>query len=84
VNKGSFTNSISLLNKLYLGFDFQVAKKFSITAGATLNGYISDPSYTENPTLFTDFSPNLIKSHSFSNGKQLDMWWGGKVGIRFL
>jgi hypothetical protein len=29
VNKGSFTNALSLLNKAYLGFDFQVAKKFS-------------------------------------------------------
>lgn len=84
VNKGSFTNSFSLLNKIYLGFDFQVAKKFSITAGATLNGYLSDPSYTENPTLFTDFTPSIIKSHSFSSGNELKMWWGGKVGIRFL
>lgn len=84
VNKGSFTNSVSLLNKLYLGFDFQVARKFSITAGATLNGYLSDPSYTENPTLFTDFTPSIIKTHSFTNGNELKMWWGGKVGIRFL
>lgn len=84
VNKGSFTNSISLLNKMYLGFDFQVAKKFSITAGATLNGYLSDPSYTENPTLFTDFTPSIIKSYSFTSGNELKMWWGGKVGIRFL
>ncbi|MEQ8363227.1 MAG: hypothetical protein RH948_10190 [Cyclobacteriaceae bacterium] len=84
VNKGSFTNSVSLLNKLYLGFDFQVAKKFSITAGATLNGYLSDPTYSDNPTLFTDFNPSIIKSHSFTNGNELKMWWGGKVGIRFL
>ena len=84
VNRGSFTNSISLLNKLYLGFDFQVARKFSITAGATLNGYLSDPTYTDNPTLFTDFTPTIIKSHNFTNGNELKMWWGGKVGIRFL
>jgi hypothetical protein len=84
VNRGSFTNSVSLLNKLYLGFDFQIAKKFSITAGATLNGYLSDPTYSDNPTLFTDFTPTIIKSHSFTNGNELKMWWGGKVGIRFL
>lgn len=84
VNKGSFTNSISLLNKLYLGLDFQVAKKFSITAGATLNGYLSDPTYTDNPVLFTDFTPTIVKDHLFSNGNDLKMWWGGKIGIRFL
>lgn len=84
VNRGSFTNSISLLNKMYLGFDFQIAPKFSITAGATLNGYLSDPAYSDNPTLFTDFTPSIIKTHTFSGGKELKMWWGGKVGIRFL
>lgn len=84
VNKGSFTNSISLLNKLYLGFDFQVARKFSITAGATLNAYIFDPAYSDNPQLFTDFTPKIIKHYTFSNGNEMQMWWGGKVGIRFL
>lgn len=84
VNKGSFTNSTSLLSKLYVGLDFQLAKMFSITAGATLNGYLSDPSYTENPVLFTDFTPTIRKTHTFSNGNDLKMWWGAKVGIRFL
>lgn len=84
INRGSFTQSISLLNKMYFGLDFQVARKFSITAGATLNAYLSDPSFTENPTLFTDFNPTIIKSHNFSNGNELKMWWGGKIGVRFL
>lgn len=84
VNKGGFTNSLSLLNKLYLGLDFQLAKKFSVTAGATLNGYLSDPAYADNPALFTDFTPTIVKEHIFSNGNDLKMWWGGKIGIRFL
>ncbi|HEY5691099.1 MAG TPA: hypothetical protein VIS49_06565 [Cyclobacteriaceae bacterium] len=84
VNRGSFTNSVSLLSKLYVGLDFQLAKKFSITAGATLNGYLSDPTYAENPVLFTDFTPTIQKTHTFSNGNDLKMWWGAKVGIRFL
>lgn len=84
VNKGRFTNSTSLLSKLYLGVDFQLAKSFSITAGATLNGYLSDPTYTENPVLFTDFTPSIRKVHTFSNGNDMKMWWGAKVGIRFL
>lgn len=84
VNKGSFTNSTSLLSKLYVGLDFQLAKKFSITAGATLNGYLSDPTYAENPVLFTDFTPTIRKTHTFFNGNDLKMWWGAKVGVRFL
>ncbi|HOO09303.1 MAG TPA: hypothetical protein PKW06_05155, partial [Cyclobacteriaceae bacterium] len=84
VNQGSFTRSISLLNKLYMGLDFQVARRFSITAGATLNAYLSDPSYSENPKLFTDFFPRIIGREGFRNGNELKMWWGAKVGVRFL
>lgn len=84
VNKGSFTNSVSLLNKLYLGLDFKIVKGLSITAGATLNSYLSDPTYTENPVLFTDFNPSIISEHNFTNGNNLKFWWGGKVGIRFF
>lgn len=84
VNQGSFTRSISLLNKLYMELDFQVARRFSITAGATLNAYLSDPSYSENPKLFTDFFPRIIGREGFRNGNELKMWWGAKVGVRFL
>ncbi len=84
VNEGSFTNSTSLLNKLYVGFDYQIARKISIAGGITLNGYMFDPSFNENPTLFTDFSPSIVNTHTFFSGHQLKMWWGAKFGIRFL
>lgn len=84
VNKGSFTNSVSLLNKLYLGLDFKIVKGLSITAGATLNSYLSDPTYTETPVLFTDFNPTIVSEHNFTNGNNLKFWWGGKVGLRFF
>jgi len=84
INQGSFTESVNLLNKLYLGFDFQITKGFSITAGATLNGYIYDPTYADNPTLFTDFTPNIVKEYELSNGYNMQLWWGGKVGLRFF
>jgi hypothetical protein len=84
VSNGNFTNSLSLLNKMYLGFDFQIRKKFSITAGATLNAYLSDPTNGDNPVLFTDFTPRIFSDHNFSDGNNMKMWWGAKVGIRFL
>jgi hypothetical protein len=84
VNKGNFTSSLSSLNKLYIGVDFQVFKKFSITAGATLNAYLSNPTYGDNPVLFTDFSPRIFREHNFPDGNNMKMWWGAKVGIRFL
>ncbi len=84
VNKGSFTDALSLLNKVYVGFDFQVAKKFSIATGVTFNGYLTSNSYTEYPTLFTDYHPKIVAEKNFSNDTNLKMWWGAKIALRFL
>lgn len=84
VNKGSFTDALSLLNKVYVGFDFQVAKKFSIATGVTFNGYLTSNTYTEYPTLFTDYQPKIVAEKNFSNDTNLKMWWGAKVALRFL
>lgn len=84
VNKGSFTNSISLLNRLYMGVDFQISRGFSVTAGATLNGYLTDSDFSENPEVFTHYTPSLIADHTYAGGNNLKMWWGAKVGLRFF
>jgi hypothetical protein len=84
VNKGSFTEELSLLNKAYVGFDFQIAKKFSLATGITLNGYLTKTTYTDYPTLFTDYQPKIISDKNFDNDLNLKMWWGAKVALRFL
>lgn len=84
VDKGEFSDELSLLNKLYVGFDFQVIKKFSITLGATLNGYLTNNTFKDYPTLFTGYKPKIIYEENFSNDVNLKMWWGAKIGIRFL
>ena len=84
VNKGSFTDELSALNKLYVGFDFQVAKKFSITMGATLNGYLTRTTYTDYPNLFINYQPKIILDENIAPDMNLKMWWGAKVGLRFL
>jgi len=84
ISQGSFTPALNLLNKLYMGFDFQVARRFSITTGVTLNGYLTDKSYTDYPPLFTDYNPPIIYDKDVGNNSHLQMWWGGKFGIRFL
>ena len=84
VNKGGFTDELSLLNKFYLGFDIKLVKKISLTFGATLNGYLTKNTYTDYPQLFTDFNPTIIYEKNYSSDVNLKMWWGGKVGLRFL
>jgi hypothetical protein len=75
---------INLLNKLYVGLDFQVAKTFSITAGVTLNGLVKDDTYEGYPDLFSQYQPEIIYEKKFDNNLLLQSWLGAKIGIRFL
>ncbi|MBK8289959.1 MAG: hypothetical protein IPK96_02385 [Flammeovirgaceae bacterium] len=84
VNKGSFTDELSSLNKLYVGLDFQLAKKFSLATGITLNGYLTRPSYSDYPQLFTDFKPNIFYDENVGTDINLKMWLGAKIALRFL
>jgi hypothetical protein len=84
VNKGSFTHELSLLNKVHVGVDFQLARKFSAYAGFTVNGYLTNASYTDYPELFTDYKPSIFYDHTFNNGSNLKMWFGAQVGLRFF
>ncbi|MBL7873242.1 MAG: carboxypeptidase-like regulatory domain-containing protein [Cyclobacteriaceae bacterium] len=84
VNKGSFTNALSLLNKANVGFDFQVAKKLSLATGITLNGYLTRTTFTDYPTLFSDYQPKIISDTNFGNDLNLKLWLGAKIALRFL
>lgn len=84
INKGSFTDALSLLNKFYVGFDFQVAPKFSIALGATLNGYLTRTTYNDYPELFTDYQPKIFVDENLNHDINLKMWLGGKIALRFL
>ena len=84
VNNGNYTNELSLLNKVHLGLDFRLARKFSIYGAVTLNGYLTKTTYTDYPVLFTNYNPTLIYDHTYSDNTNLKMWWGAKVGLRFL
>lgn len=44
VLKGN-ADKLNLVNKLYLGVDYQIAKKFSITAGASLNLHVYNATF---------------------------------------
>lgn len=84
VDRGHLTPELSLLNKFYMGFDIQLARKFSVTFGATLNAYLTDRDISEYPALFTDYNPPLVSDRDIGNNTHMQMWWGGKVGIRFF
>src|SRR5690606_7176163 len=84
VEGGHLNLTTSLLNKLYTGFDFQLSPKFSITAGATLNAYVTRRDLSEYPALFTGYEPSFISDREFGDNSRMRMWRGEKVGVRLF
>lgn len=84
VTRGEFTDHLSLLTKFHTGFDFRLSRKLSVYTGVTLNAYFTDPTYTDYPVLFTNYSPNIIHDSNIDSTTRMQMWWGFKVGVRIL
>jgi hypothetical protein len=84
VNKGGFTTELSSLNKAHIGFDFRLAKGFSIYVGGTVNAYLTKTNFTDYPTLFTDFKPRIFYEDTYHGETNMKMWFGGKVALRFF
>ncbi len=76
--------SLNLLNKVYVGFDYQVFKKMSLTFGATLNGYVTENTFDQYQPLFTDYQPDILYTRNLGADHNVKMWLGAKVGLRFL
>ncbi len=85
VSKGNFTPAVNLLNKLYMGFEVQPLPKFALTFGVTLNAYVTDTTYDGYTNLFTSYKPKFVYDETFTtDNMNVKMWWGAKVGLRFL
>lgn len=82
--QGNVIEEVNLLNKLYVGFDWQAFKKMSLTLGATVNGYVTRNSFDAYPPLFDDYQPKIFYDRDFGSDYNLKMWMGAKVGLRFL
>ena len=83
VSHGHFNENVSQLSTAYLGVDFQIRSKFSITAGVTMNGYLTRTDEIH-PDIFTRFTPHFVYDKDVGDNSHLSMWWGGKIGLRFL
>lgn len=76
--------ALNLINKFYLGFDFQLTKKLSLTAGGTFNFRIYEAGFDNHAEVFTNYKHNIINEGIFANDTNYQLWWGAKVGIRFF
>lgn len=83
LSRGS-VEALNLINRFYIGGEFQATKGLAIFAGPTLNFRVYDTSFSSHPDLFT-FTKTSIHSeryHPENLGSQL--WWGFRAGFRFL
>ncbi|WP_296704458.1 hypothetical protein [Algoriphagus sp.] len=78
--------ALNLVNRFYVGMDFQVAKKFGIFAGPTINYRVFETSFDRHPDLFYYNNFRVSSEHTFRYNKDLagQFWWGFRAGIRFL
>ena len=85
MQKGN-VEALNLINRFYIGADFQVAKKFGIFAGPTINYRIYETSFDQHPELFYYNGFHTFSEHTFRYNKDLagQFWWGFRAGIRFL
>lgn len=83
LNRGK-AEALNLVNKLFLGADFQVAHKLAIFTGPTLNFRVFDNSFTGHPDLFTYYTPQIQRESSYPDNIRSQMWWGFRAGIRIL
>lgn len=82
--RGNSFDGLNLLNKIYLGIDYQAFKKMSLAFGATLNGHITEKGVDTYAPIFTDYSPEILYSRDLGSRHHSKMWVGGKVALRFL
>jgi hypothetical protein len=82
--QGGSVDGLHLLNKLYLGVELKPSRNFGLTLGATLNGYLTKITEDQPTAVFAHYRPHIFSDHTFSNDVNMKMWWGAKIGLRFL
>jgi hypothetical protein len=84
MNKGNVA-ALNLVNRVYLGFDYQVAKGFGLYAGPSLNWRLYDASYTNHPDMFTYVDPKILSERTVPVDNLASQFWlGVRAGVRFF
>lgn len=84
VNKGN-VEALNLVNRVYTGLDFQVARKFALYAGPTLSIRVYDTTFNNHPVLFTYYTPTIQSERTYpQHDLATQVWWGFRAGIRFF
>lgn len=80
-NPGEIKSNI--LSKLYVGYSYSVAKKFSITLGPTFNVLQQDKNDIAFSNAFAQVTPHAFYNSSVG-ASNIKMWAGGKLSIKIF
>ena len=84
MNKGNVL-ALNLINRAYLGFDWQIAKGFGLYAGPSLNWRVYDSSHTDHPETFTYADPKILTEKTYPvEDLASQLWFGVRAGLRFF
>ncbi|WP_228527854.1 carboxypeptidase-like regulatory domain-containing protein [Pararhodonellum marinum] len=84
MNKGNVA-ALNLVNKAYLGLEYQIVKGFGIYFGPSLNWRVYDSSFMDHPELFTYTKPNIQNESTLpADNIATQLWIGGRAGLRFF
>ncbi|WP_228527852.1 hypothetical protein [Pararhodonellum marinum] len=83
LNQGN-VEALNLVNRLYVGAEFQVVKKMALFAGPTLNFRVYDDSFPDHPELFTYVRPTIRNERAHPEDLSSQLWWGFRAGLRFF
>jgi hypothetical protein len=84
LNKGNVA-ALNLISKVYLGFDYQVAKNLGLFAGPTLNYRVFDSAFDSHPELFSYTDPTILSETFYPvNDIGTQLWLGFRAGVRFF
>lgn len=83
LSKGE-VEALNLVNRFYLGGEFQASSKLAIYAGPTLNFRVYDTSFNGHPDLFAYTNPKVHNEQYYPEDLGSQLWWGFKAGLRFF
>lgn len=83
LNNGN-VQALNLINKLYVGGDYQISKKMGLFAGPTINFRVFDNSFDGHPDLFIYTKTRIRNEKIYSENISSQWWWGFRAGFRFF
>ena len=77
--------ALNLINKAYLGLEYQFVKGFGIFLGPSVNWRVYDNTHNAHPQLFTYSNPSILSENTFpEHNLSSQLWVGGRAGLRFF